>query len=109
MCVCVIAWCRFDPEIVIPLPRGGTSVRTSAGFVQFGLPPETIKDSMSMGLDVPCHFVIPQVSLPSRFNRSPDMTTDTNVNRVYLIEISVSMSLSLSSRPILISSFDKNK
>lgn len=35
------------------LPRGGVHVQTKYGAVQFGLPPETIKDSMSGGLEVP--------------------------------------------------------
>ena len=32
---------------------------TPAGPVQFGAPPETIKDSLSLGLDVPSTFVLP--------------------------------------------------
>lgn len=46
------------------LPRGGTYVQTSAGPVQFGMPPETIKDSMEMGLTLPTHYVLPK----ERFN-----------------------------------------
>lgn len=46
------------------LPRGGTYVSTAVGPVQFGLPPETIKDSMQMGLSLPTHFVLPK----ERFN-----------------------------------------
>ena len=37
---------------------------TKHGAVQFGLPPETIKDSMTLGLDVPGIFVVPK----DRFN-----------------------------------------
>lgn len=45
---------------VIELPRGGVSIETSAvGFVQFGIPPETIKDSMNLGLDVPSVYIVP--------------------------------------------------
>ena len=47
-----------DP--VVHLPRGGVYVRTSAGPVQFGIPPETIKDSMGLGLDVPTFYIIPK-------------------------------------------------
>ncbi len=47
------------------LGRGGVVVRTSAGLVQFGIPPETIKDSMGGGLDVPTVFVVPH----ERFDR----------------------------------------
>lgn len=50
---------------ITTLPRGGLRVETKAGPVQFGLPPETIKDSMVLGLKVPTHFVIPKV----RFDR----------------------------------------
>lgn len=44
---------------IVNLPRGGTWVRTAAGPIQFGMPPETIKDSMSLKLDVPTIFVVP--------------------------------------------------
>ena len=46
------------------LPRGGVHVATKYGAVQFGLPPETIKDSMTLGLEVPGIFVVPK----DRFN-----------------------------------------
>ena len=45
-------------EELIRLPRGGIIIQTSAGNVQFGMPPETVKDSMLMGLDVPRIFVL---------------------------------------------------
>jgi len=40
------------------LPRGGVHVRTRHGPVQFGIPPETIKDSLQLGLDVPKVYVV---------------------------------------------------
>ncbi|GMH59388.1 hypothetical protein TL16_g02820 [Triparma laevis f. inornata] len=43
------------------LPRGGVLVRTESDDnidIQFGIPPETIKDSMSLGYNVPQYFVI---------------------------------------------------
>lgn len=46
------------------LPRGGVHVTTKYGAVQFGMPPETIKDSMQLGLEVPGIFVVPK----DRFN-----------------------------------------
>jgi len=46
------------------LPRGGVHVTTKYGAVQFGLPPETIKDAMQLELQVPGIFVIPK----DRFN-----------------------------------------
>jgi len=42
----------------VALPRGGILVPYSKGSIQFGLPPETIKDSLLWGLDVPTTFVI---------------------------------------------------
>lgn len=49
------------PELdLASLPRGGTSIETEAvGRIQFGIPPETIKDSMRMGLDVPLFYIVP--------------------------------------------------
>lgn len=45
---------------VTNLPRGGISMDTAAvGRVQFGIPPETIKDSMQLGLNVPCLYIVP--------------------------------------------------
>uniref|UniRef100_A0A7S4JWM8 Metallo-beta-lactamase domain-containing protein n=1 Tax=Odontella aurita TaxID=265563 RepID=A0A7S4JWM8_9STRA len=42
------------------LPRGGVSVETAAvGRIQFGIPPETIKDSMRLGLGVPSVYIVP--------------------------------------------------
>jgi len=49
---------------MILLPRGGTYVNTACGPIQFGMPPETIKDSMNMGLTLPNYFVLPK----ERFN-----------------------------------------
>jgi len=44
----------------ISLPRGGTNINTQAvGRVQFGMPPETIKDSMQMGFPVPTVYIVP--------------------------------------------------
>ncbi|MBX3215772.1 MAG: cyclic nucleotide-binding domain-containing protein [Labilithrix sp.] len=44
----------------LALPRGGYYVRTSAGAVQIGIPPETIKDVMELRLDVPVAYVLPR-------------------------------------------------
>lgn len=44
----------------IALPRGGYYVRTSAGAIQIGIPPETIKDVMELKLDVPIAYVLPR-------------------------------------------------
>lgn len=41
------------------LPRGGAVLHTSEGPIQFGVPPETIKDTMVMDFGVPNIFVLP--------------------------------------------------
>jgi len=41
------------------LPRGGYILETSAGYIQFGSPPETIKDSMFLPRSTPQVFVLP--------------------------------------------------
>jgi CRP-like cAMP-binding protein/phosphoribosyl 1,2-cyclic phosphodiesterase len=41
------------------LPRGGLLISTSSGPVQFGVPPETIKDSMTIDIGVPATFILP--------------------------------------------------
>ena len=51
-------------DIMVRLPRGGIYVWTKAGPVQFGIPPETLKDSIQRGLEVPTIFVVPR----ERFN-----------------------------------------
>ncbi|CAK9100667.1 5'-cGMP phosphodiesterase A (Cyclic GMP-binding protein A) (Phosphodiesterase 5) (DdPDE5) (Phosphodiesterase D) [Durusdinium trenchii] len=40
------------------LPRGGHWCKLGDTTLQFGCPPETIKDSMELGLDVPRYFVV---------------------------------------------------
>eukprot|EP00743_Colponemidia_sp_Colp-15_P007608 GILK01008231.1.p1 GENE.GILK01008231.1~~GILK01008231.1.p1 ORF type:complete len:784 (+),score=143.48 GILK01008231.1:66-2417(+) len=50
---------------VLELPRGGVIVKTKVGSIQFGMPPETLKDSLLLGLEVPIHYVLPTV----RFDR----------------------------------------
>jgi CRP-like cAMP-binding protein/glyoxylase-like metal-dependent hydrolase (beta-lactamase superfamily II) len=49
-------------QVVLPLGRGGARVQTSIGPVQFGAPPETIKDALQAGLAVPSIFVLPPPS-----------------------------------------------
>ncbi len=41
------------------LPRGGFVVATASGALQFGIPPETLKDSIAIGMEVPLHYVVP--------------------------------------------------
>ncbi len=45
--------------IITSLPRGGYLVDTSAGYIQFGSPPETLKDTIFLPLGVPKIFILP--------------------------------------------------
>lgn len=42
------------------MAKGGVVVRTSQGPVQHGIPPESVKDSMSKGFNVPEYYIIPE-------------------------------------------------
>ncbi|MBN1662898.1 MAG: cyclic nucleotide-binding domain-containing protein [Deltaproteobacteria bacterium] len=42
------------------LPRGGVLISTSTGNIQFGIPPETIKDTMKLPDGVPDTFIVPK-------------------------------------------------
>lgn len=44
----------------IYLPKGGMIFDTSIGAIQFGAPPETIKDSMSLNRAVPTFYIAPK-------------------------------------------------
>lgn len=46
---------------IIPLKRGGVVVKTKLGWIQFGIPPETVKDSLNLGIEVPSYYVVPTV------------------------------------------------
>jgi CRP-like cAMP-binding protein len=46
--------------VVTPLPRGGYLVDSPEGYLQFGSPPETIKDTMALPKSVPLVFVLPR-------------------------------------------------
>jgi hypothetical protein len=54
------AYDRIPLLEIIELPRGGVSIETQAvGYVQYGIPPETIKDSMRLGIAVPSVYIVP--------------------------------------------------
>lgn len=59
----------------IDLPRGGTIVETEIGPIQVGMPPETIKDAMNLGIAVPQYYVVP----PTRFTTTLGPTMGINV------------------------------
>lgn len=56
----------FDTPAMTHLPRGGCVVQTKLGPVQIGVPPETIKDHMSMGSTIPTYYVVPQQRFDAR-------------------------------------------
>jgi CRP-like cAMP-binding protein/phosphoribosyl 1,2-cyclic phosphodiesterase len=47
-------------ELVTVLPRGGYLIDSPVGYIQFGAPPETIKDTMALPESVPQIFVLPR-------------------------------------------------
>jgi CRP-like cAMP-binding protein/glyoxylase-like metal-dependent hydrolase (beta-lactamase superfamily II) len=51
---------RNPEDSLINLQKGGFLIRTSAGYIQFGIPPETLKDSMNLGIPVPEYYIIPR-------------------------------------------------
>ena len=55
---------------VFELPRGGCVVITSIGPIQFGIPPETIKDSLNLGFEIPQFYVIPSSRWDKMFHMS---------------------------------------
>ncbi|GBG25706.1 cGMP-dependent 3',5'-cGMP phosphodiesterase A [Hondaea fermentalgiana] len=59
-----------QPQVVYDLPRGGKIVMTEIGPIQFGIPPETIKDSMVLGLGIPAFFVVPTERFVKKFGPS---------------------------------------
>ena len=54
----------------VELPRGGCVVITSLGPIQFGIPPETIKDSINLGFEIPQFYVIPTSRWDKMFHMS---------------------------------------
>jgi CRP-like cAMP-binding protein/phosphoribosyl 1,2-cyclic phosphodiesterase len=54
----------------VRLPRGGVYVPTAVGPVQIGVPPETIKDSLALGLPLPSVYIVP----PDLFERRRGIT-----------------------------------
>ena len=58
-------------ENAIKLNKGGFLFETKIGNVQFGMPPETVKDSIMQGLKVPTTFIIPK----QRFDKVTGIST----------------------------------
>ena len=61
---------KDDNSQIFKLPRGGCVVITPAGPIQFGIPPETIKDSINLGFEIPQYYVIPRSRWDKMFHLS---------------------------------------
>ena len=57
---------KLELDGVIALPRGGSVIKTEIGLIQLGMPPETVKDSIALNLEIPGYYIVPT----SRFDRS---------------------------------------
>jgi CRP-like cAMP-binding protein len=55
----LLATAREEKDGVILLPRGGSLLPSSLGYIQYGAVPETIKDTMEMPGGVPRIFIVP--------------------------------------------------
>lgn len=56
--------------VITELPRGGYLVDTSAGYIQFGSPPETLKDTIFLPKGVPTIFVLPMEHFDTKHGMS---------------------------------------
>jgi len=54
----------------VDLPRGGCVVFTKIGPIQFGIPPETVKDSLKLGIEVPSYYILPSSKWDKIYNIS---------------------------------------
>jgi hypothetical protein len=44
---------------IMNLPKGGVVINTSIGKIQYGVPPESVKDSIANNFEVAEFFIIP--------------------------------------------------
>lgn len=49
---------NLDSSKIVKLQKGGLQVLTRIGGIQYGIPPETLKDSINQGVSVPEYYVI---------------------------------------------------
>lgn len=78
---------------VQPLPRGGISIDTKIGRIQFGIPPETIKDSMRLGLEVPRVYIVPA----EQFCREMGPALGVNLAEFEYVQHTINMAAHLAS------------
>lgn len=44
---------------VTELNKGGSIIRTKIGNIQYGIPPETLKDALTQNVEVPEYYIVP--------------------------------------------------
>lgn len=52
---------------IVKLERGGCLIKTQIGSIQLGMPPETVKDSLNLGLVVPTYYILPTKRFDQKF------------------------------------------
>lgn len=50
---------HLAPGTITKLKKGGVIISTKIGDIQFGMPPETLKDALQAGLPVPTIYILP--------------------------------------------------
>ncbi len=63
----VISPTSKEPPTLFHLLRGGSVIQTSVGPIQFGMPPETVKDSMNLKMEVPTFYIIPSKKFDTHY------------------------------------------
>lgn len=56
-----------DINDIVKLERGGCLIKTQIGNIQLGMPPETVKDSLNLGLVVPTYYILPTTRFDRKF------------------------------------------
>lgn len=44
---------------VTALNKGGSIIQTKIGNIQYGIPPETLKDALTQNVEVPEYYIVP--------------------------------------------------
>lgn len=42
------------------LQKGGSIIETKIGNIQYGIPPETLKDALIQNVEVPEYYIVPE-------------------------------------------------
>ena len=57
-----------NDDYILHLMRGGCIIPTKIGPIQYGMPPETVKDSINLGIEVPTHYIIPSKKFTAEYS-----------------------------------------